>query len=846
MNNTVINTFSDRDDELFNVVIARGAGSGINRIQVTVRDAVSVAEYGERIVVVDFPAAVNLTDLTTKANEYLEDKKNPVQHIDITHYYNHDDPPSFERGDTIRVADTSLGFAVTSEIQELDWSFDKVNLSLGAPFYSLIDELINKPEEEEREKKALGLPVPVGLKAQKAAPGIVVLLNAYSNSRAVGVEIYASTTTGFTPSNATLLSKAPGTRFEFRDAVSGAIYYFKARSYDGSGEVSDFTEEVNAQAGYVDGSQIGPGTITDITPFASDLRPVRIVTTLPTVISTDPDWIVGDIVFFDGDLYRLISKTGDPNTDWDASVVTNATDIIGQITETQIADDSIKTYHMVANTIDGSVITGDSLNGDKIVGNSITAGQIQAGAIRAEELAVNAVTAKHMTIADFKNLVINPWKDNQQGFDGWGGFPVGSSVSQASQTPEVDWYAYYPTTGSTYLTSNSFPVSPGEKFRVRLATTLGGTASDVGISFGMRWGGPGGAFISSSLIGVATSNTSSATLLNTWGNWKYWSFEVTAPVNAIYGSFRMESLGGTTGGWSVSKPEITRLSEGSLIVDGAITANKIVAGDITSREISNLGANVMVDSSGVTIQDASSVEQLKFGNITGKPGVPVGTDFGLWGAMNDGIYISDIDTNNIKAGAITTEKLTTGVIELTNSFGRTGYMTIKDGLSNDEVMRIGNIGGIPQIPSGTYGLWGTLGAGIFIEGAPKLIQVGTTTAVGESSWQSGFPVGGNASITCHTPYFLTDIQIPTGKVWHIIPVITEQIMATSRAAINEINIYRVSDSAPNSNIGSMTLPDTTSGSIKLHVNVRMIYVVSSANEGIPEFTISYTVIEVDA
>ncbi|MCA1807753.1 MAG: hypothetical protein LC687_07895, partial [Actinobacteria bacterium] len=327
----------------------------------------------------DFPDAADIADLTDKANEYLANAKDPTQDINLTYYYNavanidyltyngttltydgddltlgaNDEAIELNRGDTIRVVSKSLGQAFTGRVEELDWSVGSVDIRLGQPAYNLIDVINGPKDDEERRKTTLGLPAPIGVAAYKSSPGITLRVNPYTNSLAVGVEVYIGTTSGFTADRSTLATKSPGTRFEFPNLTSGGIFYLKVRAYDAEGNVSEFADTVSAQSGYVDGGRIGEGTI-DITPFASALRPPRNVTTLPTL--PDANYLNGDLVVYD---------------------------------DGTVSDPRPRLYENQSGT--WVELTAGDLEG-KTVAHQIVAGQVVAAAIGAEEIAADAIT----------------------------------------------------------------------------------------------------------------------------------------------------------------------------------------------------------------------------------------------------------------------------------------------------------------------------------------------------------------------------------------------------------------------------------------------------------------------
>src|SRR5690606_19403650 len=65
--NMTVQTLSEGDDELVNVLVAYGPGEGINRLQVTRRHEESIAKYGEYRGVQTFEGATDLASLIDAA-----------------------------------------------------------------------------------------------------------------------------------------------------------------------------------------------------------------------------------------------------------------------------------------------------------------------------------------------------------------------------------------------------------------------------------------------------------------------------------------------------------------------------------------------------------------------------------------------------------------------------------------------------------------------------------------------------------------------------------------------------------------------------------------------------------
>jgi hypothetical protein len=287
LENLIIN-----EDELFNRVLAVGPGDGINRAAVVVEDAVSISKYGIRETQIDVVDVANFAELAGRAESFLELHKEPVTEIDITFFYDTSTGPGgqiyegtvlthdgeeieyyrFEnnrevkRGDTIRIVIRSLGINTTGVIEELDWEPGSVSMSIGAKRYNLLDVVDGARLAAERGEASLGVPAPISFRATAGNPGCVVRVNPYNNSRAVGIEVYGSTSSTFAtgagkPSRDTLLYRGSSSRVELPQLVPGTQYYFVARAFDTAGKLSAFTPVVSVVAGFVTTGLIGPGQV---------------------------------------------------------------------------------------------------------------------------------------------------------------------------------------------------------------------------------------------------------------------------------------------------------------------------------------------------------------------------------------------------------------------------------------------------------------------------------------------------------------------------------------------------------------------------------------------------------
>lgn len=145
----------------------------------------------------------------------------------------------------------------------------------------------------------------------------------------------------------------------------------------------------------IEAGNLANGAVTTA-KFAAGIEPVSIVGALPS-----PSGYAGPLTVFlttDGKLYRYVAGA------WTTAVA--AVDITGQITGTQIADDSISTpklqansvtaAQIAANTITANEIAANAITASELAANSVVAGKVAAAAISATEIAAAAIQATHL------------------------------------------------------------------------------------------------------------------------------------------------------------------------------------------------------------------------------------------------------------------------------------------------------------------------------------------------------------------------------------------------------------------------------------------------------------------
>ena len=126
--------------------------------------------------------------------------------------------------------------------------------------------------------------------------------------------------------------------------------------------------------------------------FATGIEPVSIVSSLPSATGyTGPKAVFNTT---DKKLYRYDSAT----PAWTAAVP--AVDVTGQITTTQITDNSVTTGKVAANAITATQIATDAVTANKIQAGAVVAGKIAANAIVADDGVIGNAAIKTAQIAD--------------------------------------------------------------------------------------------------------------------------------------------------------------------------------------------------------------------------------------------------------------------------------------------------------------------------------------------------------------------------------------------------------------------------------------------------------------
>jgi len=401
-------------------------------------------------------------------------------------------------------------------------------------------------------------------------------------------------------------------------------------------------------------ADVAAGAVT-ATSFASGVRPIEIVSALPTTGNFQGRTVM---LTTDNKIYR---HTGSPTGSAGFTAVVPAADITGQLTTAQLADASVSiakfasgitpvevvatlptvgnfTGRMVFLTSDGKLYRYASgaftraVDGADITANSIVAGKIAAGAIGADEIAAGAITAQHMLLQP-GNMVSNSkfvsgdmsdwrkWTNSAQQSvvaRSAAGVPAGAptlnvakfTATAAAQTISAFSGALaYTDAGSDRC---AMPMLPGRKYRVTIQAAEDATFAASTFLVGIYYRKTDGTLASAFPINAAASVNAT---------WQEFTGIFTAPADIVGGWAYVYFISGAAGSVYWTNLSVREMAAAELIVDGTITAAQIAANTITAAQIAAntiTAAQIAADTitAGQIAAGAISASELAAGAVT--------------------------------------------------------------------------------------------------------------------------------------------------------------------------------------------------------------------------------------
>lgn len=347
----------------------------------------------------------------------------------------------------------------------------------------------------------------------------------------------------------------------------------------------------------------------------------------------------------------------------------------GAVTATKIASAAVGTAAIADAAVETAKIKDAAITDAKI--QNLNAGKITAGTLDAARIGANTITADKLVIGVGDNVIPN---GEGQDRSGWSDFGFNHSGAAANN----GYYGSFWLKGATSKHTDLFPTAPGVyRFSIDIKASFEGSSVYVQVlSFDAS-----GTRITPSPYPVLNQNPPN-------GSWKTYSGEVTIPPGTvksqllIYAQHRAGVQNPNGYQWFTGA-SLRQKKDGSLIVKGTITGDKIAAGAITADSgiIGSLDASVIstgtlsadrigtgaltpdklkdksitaskiVDGtiSGVLIQDnAVTATKMAAGTITANSGIIASLDAGV-------ISVGTLNSARIASNSITTDKLLVGV-----------------------------------------------------------------------------------------------------------------------------------------------------------------------------------------
>ncbi|MEJ6668373.1 MAG: hypothetical protein QNL48_12255 [Alcaligenes aquatilis] len=293
----------------------------------------------------------------------------------------------------------------------------------------------------------------------------------------------------------------------------------------------------------------------------------------------------------------------------------------GAITVGKIQDGAVTGDKIAATTITGDKIVTGAITADKVAANAVTTAKIAAGAVTADQIAANSITAEKLVVSSPTNLIPDTF--------GW------TERENASSWRRVG-FGLNDTYGSVWL-QNKISVVLDTLFEVRRGTQYLFSVEMTCQTDGARQvfevvKEDGNPFLPRRFLGSFAASSDDYRLYTSEVE-----FETSERVRLKV--FANDNQAVSTGGYMwIRNPSLRAMAQGELIVDGAITADKVATNAVTADKIAANAITAAKISAG-----AVGAEQIAANSITAKhlvvadrsnlhpdPTVSLGGESALW------------------------------------------------------------------------------------------------------------------------------------------------------------------------------------------------------------------------
>ena len=269
--------------------------------------------------------------------------------------------------------------------------------------------------------------------------------------------------------------------------------------------------------------------------------------------------------------------------------ITSASGVFGDISATSITSGTIAAGRLDAETVKAKLIDASLINAADIIASgsitatngiigSLDAAKISTGTLDAARIGAKSIRADKLFITSTDNLIQEPDFGNYG--SSWGTaayWSIDSTGGRKANSPAGKITHSYGSNQGNYNQPINVPTDGGRAYRMAMWVKADVIIPIGGIFFEAKVGSAAG---TTSYVDVRNSAIIPA---NTWTQV---SGIVKMPADAHTVSFQPTVRAGTpTGSIWLDSMEVTRAADGALIVDGAVTAEKVFANAITASKL---------------------------------------------------------------------------------------------------------------------------------------------------------------------------------------------------------------------------------------------------------------------
>lgn len=288
---------------------------------------------------------------------------------------------------------------------------------------------------------------------------------------------------------------------------------------------------------------------------------------------------------------------------------------------------------IVDGVITSEKVAANAISSEKIAANAVDAAKIAAGAVSADHIATNTITAEKLVVSSPTNLIPDTfgWTDRANGVS-WrrAGFVsnYGSGSVWLQHKKRVTLDTLLEVRGGTrYLFSVEIDCqTEGAKQVFELV-------KEDGEAFSPRW-----------ILGSFSTSP---------GKYQLYSeaVEFDTSERVRFKVFANDNQSSSTGGYMwIRNPSLRPMAQGELIVDGAVTAEKVAANAITANHLSVNSVTAAKVAAGAIVAEHLAAGAITVGKIQDEA------------VTGDKIAATTITGDKIVSGAITAEKVATNAI----------------------------------------------------------------------------------------------------------------------------------------------------------------------------------------